>query len=132
MSWFRRHLGLDFFDLVIQALLTGLTMGFVDAVGGRPGGPAKEGLMIGVAGASVVVLAWRRQRGLKQLASDSSLGLTTGPMAATRIEELESRVGELEATEVRLLELEERLDFTERMLAQGTGERAALGNGEQR
>ena len=130
MSWFRRHLGLDFFDLVIQTVLTGLTMGFVDAVG--PGGRATEGLMIGVAGASVVVLAWRRHRGLRQLAADPSVGLTTGQMAATRIEDLESRVAELEATEARLLELEERLDFTERMLAQVTGERPALGNGERR
>lgn len=43
-------------------------------------------------------------------------GLSTGEMAAERVAGLEQRVGELE----------ERLDFAERMLAQGTGERAAL------
>ena len=130
MSWFRRHLGLDFFDLAIQAVLTGLAIGFIDST--LPHGRETEGVMMVAAGASIVVLAWRRHRGLKQLGAGPAAGLTTGQMAATRIEDLESRVAELEATEARLLELEERLDFTERMLAQGTGERPALGNGERR
>lgn len=130
MSWFRRHLGLDFFDLAIQAVLTGLAMGFVDNLG--PRSRASEGLMFLVAGSSIALLAWRRQRTLSRLAADPSVGLTTGQMAAARIEELESRVAQLEGTETRILELEERLDFTERMLAQGTGERAALGDGERR
>ncbi len=122
MSFFRKHLGLDFVDLVIQVVLTGIAMGFVSAVG--PSGRATEGLMILLAGGSVAVFALRRQRGLSRLAADPSVGLTTGQMAATRIEELEGRVAELEATEARLLELEERLDFTERMLA--SGERESL------
>ncbi len=129
MSWFRKHLGLDFFDLAIQVVLTGLAMGFVDTV---CHGPAGERLMFIVVGTSVVGLAWRRQRGLARLAADPTVGLTTGQMAAARLEDLESRVAQLEAAETRILELEERLDFTERMLAQGTGERAALGNGERR
>lgn len=130
MNWFRKHLGLDFFDVAIQAVLTGLAMGFIDTM--APHTRPSDGLMMVTAGASIVVFAWRRHRGLRRLAADPSVGLTTGQMAAARIEELESRVAELEASESRLLELEERLDFTERMLAQGTGERAALGNGEQR
>lgn len=124
MSWVRKHLGVDFFDLAIQVVLTGLAMGFVGTVG--PNGRATDGLMFVVAGASISLFAWRRQRGLAQLAADPSVGLTTGQMAATRIEELESRVAELEATEARLLELEERLDFTERMLAAGEREPAKL------
>jgi hypothetical protein len=39
------------------------------------------------------------------------------PALAERIEELEHRLAELEQERVRLGELEERLDFTERMLA---------------
>jgi hypothetical protein len=35
-----------------------------------------------------------------------------------RVAELERRVGELEAGQQRMAELEERLDFTERLLAQ--------------
>ena len=37
---------------------------------------------------------------------------------AERVEELERRVGELEAGQRRVAELEERLDFAERLLAQ--------------
>jgi len=40
----------------------------------------------------------------------------TDPAAATDIAELRARVQELEAQQGRVLELEERLDFTERML----------------
>lgn len=43
-------------------------------------------------------------------------GLSTGEMAAERIGTLEARV----------VELEERLDFAERLLAQGSGEHAVL------
>jgi hypothetical protein len=41
-----------------------------------------------------------------------------GPMAAERIEVLEARLQELEQCATRMTELEERLDFAERMLAQ--------------
>lgn len=44
-------------------------------------------------------------------------GLSTGEMAAERVVQLEARVEELE----------ERLDFAERMIAQGSGERALPG-----
>lgn len=53
----------------------------------------------------------RRLAGDRQ---DPKTGLSTGEMAAERVALLEDRVRELE----------ERLDFAERMLAQGTGERA--------
>ncbi len=122
MSWFRKNLGLDFFDLSVHVVLTGIAMGFVASV--LPHTARNESLMFIVAGSSIGLLAWRRQRGLKQLASDPSVGLSTGQMAAARLEELETRVAELETNEARMLELEERLDFAERMLAQGTGERA--------
>ncbi len=122
MSWFRKNLGLDFFDLAVHVVLTGMAMGFMSSV--LPHSSRNESLMFLVAGSSVALLAWRRQRGLKQLASDPSVGLSTGQMAAARLEELETRVAELETNEARMLELEERLDFAERMLAQGTGERA--------
>jgi hypothetical protein len=45
--------------------------------------------------------------------------------------DLEARVRDLEAREARVAELEERLDFTERMLAQQR-EQPRLGAGEQR
>jgi hypothetical protein len=42
---------------------------------------------------------------------------STGEVAALRVEELESRVAELEQGQMRMQELEERLDFAERLLA---------------
>lgn len=44
-------------------------------------------------------------------------GVTTGEMNAERVSELEHRMGELELAQARIAELEERLDFAERMLA---------------
>ena len=43
---------------------------------------------------------------------------TTGEVAALRVEELEMRMAELEQGQLRMQELEDRLDFAERMLMQ--------------
>lgn len=64
-------------------------------------------LLLGPVGAAV----GRRLGGDRQ---KTGTGLSTGEMAAERVAHLESRVEELE----------ERLDFAERMIAQGSGERA--------
>jgi hypothetical protein len=58
---------------------------------------------------------------------DAGPGLSTGEMAAERIADLEARVAELEAAQARMLELEERLDFAERLLTgtAGAGRRDA-------
>ena len=127
MNWFKRIFGLDFIDFAIQFAVTALAMGFVDSL---VHGPAEDRLMFVTAGASVVLYAYRRQRALKAQAAD--LGLTTGQMAAARLEELEQRVNQLEASELRVAELEERLDFAERMLAQSTGEKSLPTGGERR
>jgi hypothetical protein len=49
---------------------------------------------------------------------DPKTGLTTGEMASQRVEALEERVRELEQALSRAAELEERVDFAERLLAQ--------------
>jgi hypothetical protein len=49
---------------------------------------------------------------------DAKTGLSTDEVAAERIATLEARVHELEQANSRMGELEERLDFAERMLAQ--------------
>lgn len=120
MSWFKQHVGLDFIDLAIQVFVTGLAMGFVDSL---VRGPEGEALMFLVPAASAALFAVRRRAALKR-AADESVGLTTGQMAAARLEDVEQRVAELELANARIGELEERLDFAERLLAQGTGERA--------
>ena len=70
------------------------------------------GLVLGPLGQAL----GRRLSGEKKPVGD---GLSTGEMAAERIAQLESRVQELE----------ERQDFAERMLAQGSGERALPAEG---
>jgi hypothetical protein len=51
-------------------------------------------------------------------------GITSGEMAALRFEEMEQRLAELEASQARVAELEERLEFAERLLAEPAEGRA--------
>lgn len=122
MSWVRKHPGLDAVDLVIQAAVTGAVLGFV-AISGAP----TEVLPL-VLGASFALLGVRRHFALR---AANRPGLTSGEMAAERIAEMEQRMAELEAVQPRIAELEERLDFTERLLAQ-SGEQRSLGSGGAR
>ena len=120
MSWFRRNLGLDAFDLLVHVGVTIMFMFFV----AMSGGP--EELLPVITGASLLVLAVRRRIALK---SGGAAGLTTGEMAAERIAELEDRVAELEAAQQDVAELAERLDFAERLLAQKGRDAAQIGPG---
>ena len=115
MSWLRRNLGLDGFDLIIQFGVTVALMAMVDMSHGP------EEFMAMIAATSLVVVGIRRAIVLRR---DGRRGLSTGEMAAERIAELEQRVAELEAAQVHVAELEERLDFAERLLAAGSGEGA--------
>lgn len=56
-------------------------------------------------------------------------GMTTGEMSAERVAELEARVAELEAAHARLVELEDRVDFAERLLARPPDDPGRLGRG---
>ena len=120
MSWMRKNLGLDGFDLLIHVSLTIMFMMFV----AMSGGP--EELFPVITGASLLVLAIRRRIALK---SGGAAGLSTGEMAAERIAELEDRVAELEAAQQDVAELAERLDFAERLLAQKGRDAAQIGPG---
>jgi hypothetical protein len=105
----KRALGLDWFDLLIHAGVTGMLMIIADSVQG-PGG---EGAIAAVVAVSLGVLAWRRARALRNRPA-----FTTGEVQADRLAHLEDRVADLEQAQARVLELEERLDFAERLLAQ--------------
>ena len=120
MSWFRKNLGLDAFDLLVHVSLTIMVMFFV----AMSGGP--EELFPVITGVSLLVLAVRRRIALK---SGTTAGLTTGEMAAERIAELEERVAELESAQQEVAELAERLDFAERLLAQKGRDAAQIGPG---
>jgi len=109
MSWFKRNLGLDWFDVLIQVGVTVTLMVWVDMSHGP------EEMFPVISGASLIVLAVRRAIALR---SSARAGLTTGEMEAERIAELEQRVADLEAGQAHVADLAERLDFAERLLAQ--------------
>lgn len=117
MSWVRRVVGLDGVDIVIQA---GVTMFAMIMAGAQPG-PNPEVLVAGVGAVSMVILGVRRHLALKR-GPQTSIGEITGEAIADRLAELDARSSELDALNYRLHELEERLDFTERLLAQAREE----------
>jgi hypothetical protein len=79
------------------------------------------GIFFGPIGAAI----GRRIGGAKK--TDPSTGLTTGEMTAERVAALEERIQDLEGERGQL---EERLDFAERMLAQGSSEQRVLEPGK--
>ena len=103
----RRWLGMDFMDLVIQFGVTVCLMAWV----GVSGGPKELFPMI--LGGSFLVWGTRRHFALKRMKGDE---LSEG--SSERFADLEDRVRELETLQGRIMELEERQDFTERLLAQ--------------
>ena len=115
--------GLDGVELGIHVLVTAIVLGFT-ATFNRP----DEALFFfsGTAVSSLVLLSIRRRLALRK---GETRGLTTGEMAAERLAEMEERIAELEAGQARMAELEERLDFAERLLAQPLAERRALSSG---
>lgn len=119
MSWFKSHFGLDVVATTIHAAVTISAMVMVMAAFGNPWDTILGFKMIAL---SLVGFAWRRNRALKNMALRGEIGLTSGRMAAERLAEMEQRLGELEAVQSRVAELEERLDFTERLLAGGERE----------
>ena len=123
MSWFRKNLGLDGFELVLHIGVTIMLMTWV----AMSHGP-KEMFPV-ITGASLIVLGVRRAIALR---SGARTGLTTGEMEAERIAELEQRVADLEAGQVHVADLAERLDFAERLLAQSAPPLRVVGPGEQR
>ena len=114
MGLFKRFMGLDFVD---TALHVAATM-FTAYLGTELLAPGREDdgiVLAAVFGASTIYYAYRRREALRVRPPE-----TTGEVAAFRQEELEARLAELELNQQRVAELEERLDFAERLLAQRT------------
>lgn len=106
-GFFRRTVGLDFVDLAIHAGVTFFLMILADEAANNSAG-------VGIVGAvSLLVLGVRRHYALRNLPPHSPAELSEARMA-----ELESRLAEAGDLEFRVQELEERLDFAERLLAQ--------------
>ena len=103
----KRWLGIDGVDFVIQAVVTLFLAVIVSGVG-----PGQDVRITGVFAASVIVLGIRRHLALKR----GDPGQTSA--SADYVQELEQRVADLEAAQQRMYELEERVDFAERLLSQ--------------
>jgi hypothetical protein len=108
----KRWLGIDGIDFLIQAAIT-ICVGVV-LTSTAPNDSRVEELMVGTTfAASFGVLAFRRHLARKRGELGPKVVQTGG-----YDNELEQRVADLEAAQQRLYELEERVDFAERLLAQ--------------
>jgi hypothetical protein len=104
----KARLGLDWFDMTVHVVITGLVLIVVESF--SPPGRAEDVVMSATLAASVLLLAWRRARGVARQSHAAEVD-------EDRIAQLEERMLDLEATQQRVMELEERVDFTERLLA---------------
>jgi Tfp pilus assembly protein PilO len=75
-------------------------------------------IVITIAVAATIILRGPIGRGLGR-AMEVGAGAAGNPEHDARIAQLEQRVAELEAVQARLTELEERVDFAERLLTRG-------------
>jgi hypothetical protein len=121
---FRSKMGLDAIDVVIHFAITAVVLAGFFGTGLNGEDAAVVGSMVTTG--SLVLLAVRRGLGLRQMRREE---LGTGEGSAVQLADLEQRIADLEAAQARVYELEERLDFTERMLARET-EHRALSPGE--
>lgn len=110
MSWIRKTVGLDGVDIVIQV---GVTVFLMVMAGSSGTGPDAEILLAGVGAISMVVLGVRRHYALKRLPLE-----ITGEIPLERLADIDARLHEVDGLNYRVQELEERLDFAERLLAQ--------------
>jgi hypothetical protein len=108
-GFFRRAVGLDFVDFAIHASVTFFLM-----IVAEEASNVNNGVGVALVGAvSFVVLGVRRHFALRNLPPQ-----TTGELGEQRLAELEARLSEVADLDFKVQELEERLDFAERLLAQ--------------
>lgn len=117
MGWFKRNIGLEWFDVFIHAVVTAMAMAFWGIEG-------DDQMIPVVVAVSFVVLGVRRHFALRR--GTEPEGLSSGQMASLRLEEMEQRLVELEQAQSRIAELEDRLDFAERLLSRPSAEPARV------
>jgi len=106
-----RRIGMDWFDVGIHGFVT---ICLAIALSEAPG--SNDDVVIPVVfGTSAIVFAIRRRLALRRLPPSTP---TTGEVEAVRLDELEQRMAEVDLLEARVAELENRVEFSERLLAQ--------------
>lgn len=117
MTWWRRQFGLHPVDVAVHFAVGIFLSMAVDSV------VHNDGPTLLVLAATFALYAWRRQLAVAKFVAAG--GMTSGE---TQLAELDAQGEELHDLRGRVLELEERLDFAERMLAR-QHEAEQLGNG---
>jgi hypothetical protein len=105
MAWWRRTFGLHPIDVIAHFVVGGFLLGALDEWQ-----HTDAITLVGVA-AMFGLFAWRRHRALAALPPE---GMTSGEV---KLAELDAQAEELHEMRTRVAELEERVDFAERMLA---------------
>jgi len=106
MEWWKRHFGLHPVDMFLHGLIGAFIVAGL--------GEASENDVFALLGTAGVFLsyAWRRQRAIAAL---PQTGMSSGEV---KLAELDAQAEELHELRTRMAELEERVDFSERLLAQ--------------
>ena len=105
MNWWKRTFGLHPVDMLIHFLAGGFLVGAL--------GEASRNdtiILLGIA-ALLGAYAWRRQRALAALPAAEMIS------GEVRLDEFHAQAEELHDLRGRMIELEERVDFAERLLA---------------
>ncbi|HUG28222.1 MAG TPA: hypothetical protein VMK53_07985 [Gemmatimonadales bacterium] len=116
-----RRFGMDGWAIGVHAFVT-----ICAAVAfGEAAGSADEIVIPLTFAGSAVLFEWRRRKALRE---QGPVGLTSGEVAAHRLADVEDRMAELDLLHARLMELEERVDFSERLLARPDQRQSAGGD----
>ena len=108
-------LGLDWFDVLVHGVITVVAGVGADSLFFGSAGDFAVGVVVAT---SLTILGWRRKRALAALPPDTG---------SVRLADVEDRMAEVDHLAQRVYELEERLEFAERLLARGReGEQARL------
>lgn len=110
MSWWKRTFGVDWFDTLVHVGITFAIMVIVEGNTHR----GEEVTAVAIVGA--VLYSIRRHFALRKLRQSGELSGETTTGTHHRLD-TEARLQDLEALYGRVAELEERLDFAERLLA---------------
>ena len=79
------------------------------------GGPPLVLMIVLAALTAATIILWPIMRAFARRLEGKSAG---DPALRAEVEQLHARIGEIDALQTRVAELEERVDFTERLLAQ--------------
>ena len=93
------------------------------------GGPPAVVMIVGAALAAAVIILWPLMRAFARRVEGKG-GVDTALRA--EVDQLQARVHEMDTLQERVAELEERLDFTERLLAQTHDAQSRVLPGESR